>query len=236
MSDDSPQTDWPRQTMLGRLHGQALTEICAAGTRVDIASGRLVFRQGDRSRHVLVLLNGSVKVVALTEGGYEALLAVRVGGEIAGEMAAVDGDPRSARGGRLRRGGRTTNRADRTAPDRQAAPGDRRGDTPYIQPEASLGEPTKYRSPRLRCADPSRPNPRLVGGDARHAEPSGPGVGLPLRQGELASMAGVALPTAEKTLLGLDQQGLISRGHRQLVIRDLPGLRKVSQMTDQIPY
>ncbi|MGC4813961.1 Crp/Fnr family transcriptional regulator [Micromonospora sp. DT228] len=236
MSDDSQQAGWPRQTMLGRLHGQALTEICAAGTRVDIASGRLAFRQGGWSRHLLVLLSGSVKVVALTEGGYEALLAVRVGGEIIDEMAAVDGEPRSA-----------TVIACGAVSARRIEPPElhRIG---KLHPEIDA-EIHRTFSQRLRWANRQRIDLRAYDAPTRvgrilvwlaemHGTPSPLGLelGFPLRQGELASMAGVALPTAEKALLGLDQQGLISRGYRQLVIRDLPGLRKVSQMTDQIPY
>ncbi|MBC6447573.1 Crp/Fnr family transcriptional regulator [Actinokineospora xionganensis] len=60
------------------------------------ARGDLLMRQGDRARWVLVLISGFVKVIAVTPGGRDAVLALRGPGDILGEMAAADGEPRSA--------------------------------------------------------------------------------------------------------------------------------------------
>src|SRR5438046_10650422 len=55
-----------------------------------------LFHQGDPSRHVVIVLSGWVKVTSVSRGGNEALLALRGPGDILGELAAVDGGPRSA--------------------------------------------------------------------------------------------------------------------------------------------
>lgn len=55
-----------------------------------------LFHQGDPSSHVMVLLAGWVKVTSVSRAGSEALLALRGPGDILGEMAAIDGLPRSA--------------------------------------------------------------------------------------------------------------------------------------------
>lgn len=55
-----------------------------------------LFHQGDPSRHVLILMAGWVKITSVSRGGSEALLALRGPGDILGELAAVDGGPRSA--------------------------------------------------------------------------------------------------------------------------------------------
>jgi len=51
---------------------------------------------GARSQWVLVLTAGRAKIVASAAGGHDAVLAVRGPGDIIGEMAALDGAPRSA--------------------------------------------------------------------------------------------------------------------------------------------
>ncbi|MCD0451269.1 cyclic nucleotide-binding domain-containing protein [Actinocorallia sp. API 0066] len=45
---------------------------------------------------MLVLTGGCVKIVGVTPGGSAALLALRTGGDLVGELAALDGGPRSA--------------------------------------------------------------------------------------------------------------------------------------------
>lgn len=56
----------------------------------------MLISAGARSRWVLVLITGRAKIVASAAGGRDAVLAVRGPGDIIGEMAAVDGAPRSA--------------------------------------------------------------------------------------------------------------------------------------------
>jgi CRP-like cAMP-binding protein len=58
--------------------------------------GTVLLREGEPARSVLVLLSGRVKIVAAGSGGRPSLLAVRVPGDILGELAAVDDGRRSA--------------------------------------------------------------------------------------------------------------------------------------------
>ena len=51
--------------------------------------------EGDDAGPVIVLLRGQVKIVKLAEGGREAIVAVRGEGDLVGELAAIDGGPRS---------------------------------------------------------------------------------------------------------------------------------------------
>ncbi|WDZ86010.1 Crp/Fnr family transcriptional regulator [Micromonospora cathayae] len=229
-------SEWPAQTLLGRLSGPARQVVCRAGARIDVPGGRVVFRQGEDSRHVLVLLSGSVKVALSTAEGYEALLAVRVGGEVVGELAAVDGEPRSA-----------TVVTCAAVSARRIGPEELRH-LGRLHPEIDV-EIRRTISRRLRWANQQRVDLRAYDAPTRvgriiarlvemygAATSEGVDLGIPLRQAELASMAGVSLPAAEKALSILDQQGLIARGYRRLVVRDLAGLRQVSQLTDQTPY
>src|SRR5205823_98587 len=55
-----------------------------------------VFCEGDSSDFVIVMLEGRVKIVVATEDGNESLLGVRAPGELVGEIAAFDTEPRLA--------------------------------------------------------------------------------------------------------------------------------------------
>lgn len=65
-------------------------------TRHDHPAGTMLIREGATARSAFVLRSGRVKVVATGRTGRQTLLAVRVPGDIVGELAAADGRPRSA--------------------------------------------------------------------------------------------------------------------------------------------
>lgn len=58
--------------------------------------GEVLFHEGDTSAWVAVLLSGRMKASSHGENGTEAILAVREPGALIGEVAAIDGRPRSA--------------------------------------------------------------------------------------------------------------------------------------------
>jgi CRP/FNR family transcriptional regulator, cyclic AMP receptor protein len=51
--------------------------------------------EGDDAGPVIVLLRGHVKIVKIADGGREAIVALCGEGDIVGELAAIDGGPRS---------------------------------------------------------------------------------------------------------------------------------------------
>lgn len=55
-----------------------------------------LFREGDRSDHVLVVTKGRVKIASLRPGIGEVVLAERGPGDLLGELSTIDGRPRSA--------------------------------------------------------------------------------------------------------------------------------------------
>jgi CRP/FNR family cyclic AMP-dependent transcriptional regulator len=80
----------------GMLDASDRAALQDAATSVEFAPGSVICHQGDRSRNVLVVSRGRVRVSRLAVTGEETLLAVRGPGEIIGELAAVDGRHRSA--------------------------------------------------------------------------------------------------------------------------------------------
>ena len=62
---------------------------------VELAEAEVLFAEGDPGAHAYVICSGELEIVKETEGR-EVLLAVRVPGEVIGEMALLDAKPRSA--------------------------------------------------------------------------------------------------------------------------------------------
>jgi CRP/FNR family cyclic AMP-dependent transcriptional regulator len=58
--------------------------------------GQVLVYEGQRADKVLVLRSGRVKVTSTTANGREVVLAFRGPGELVGELAALDDEPRSA--------------------------------------------------------------------------------------------------------------------------------------------
>jgi CRP-like cAMP-binding protein len=56
----------------------------------------ILLRQGDPGTHVIVLESGSALVTLVGENGERTLLAVRGAGELLGELAVLDAQPRTA--------------------------------------------------------------------------------------------------------------------------------------------
>jgi CRP-like cAMP-binding protein len=60
------------------------------------AAGETIFAEGDRTSFLLVITHGWGVVSVSTERGGRLILAIRGPGDLVGEMAAIDGEPRSA--------------------------------------------------------------------------------------------------------------------------------------------
>src|SRR5450755_3188597 len=89
--------DWPESSLLGTLTGPARDRLLRLGAMVQYPGpSRILIREGERSRFIAVILDGVVKVTGQVYGGRDALLAIRMGGDVVGEFAAIDEGPRSA--------------------------------------------------------------------------------------------------------------------------------------------
>src|SRR5262245_3697512 len=79
-----------------QLNSEETADLCAAGQSRRYRPGEMLFTEGERSDHVVVIRRGTVKISSVSQQGYEAVLAIRSVGDIVGEFAALDGRPRSA--------------------------------------------------------------------------------------------------------------------------------------------
>lgn len=83
----------PLLEALGREH---LDEIARLGRPVRFPKGRLIFQQGEHGDGLYIIANGQVRVFYAGDDGAEATIALLSEGESLGELALIDGGPRSA--------------------------------------------------------------------------------------------------------------------------------------------
>ncbi|MBL7523674.1 Crp/Fnr family transcriptional regulator [Frankia sp. CNm7] len=217
---------WLEQTLLGRLPPASRAGLLALGGFREFPAGTPIMREGDPTTFVAVLLSGWTKVTALTDDGGIALLAVRHGGDLVGEFAGIDAQPRSATvtavGPVLTKVIRAEEFGAYLATD------------PMTSAAISQSIVAKTRfSIRRRvefagCSAPVRVARVLVELDRSYGvdrRDGGRELGVPLTQSELAALVGAQDPTVHKALRALRRAGVIETGYRRTTILDLPALR-----------
>ena len=217
---------WPPMSLLGGLSGLACQRLLSLGAKTQYpGSGRILIREGDSGSVVYLLLAGVVKVSGSTGSG-EALLAIRVGGDMVGELAVLDNRPRLAT---VTTAGPIIARVI--------------GQGEFISflgrnPEAALaisrGVVDKLRSATARrvdftsCDVLTRFARVLLELAVRYGQKSQAGTVIccPLTQTELAGLVGAAEPTIQRVLRQLRTDGVVATGYRETTVLDMAALRE----------
>jgi len=224
-ASEGDQGTWPPGSLLGGLPGLTRQRLLGLGVKRQYpGSGRTLIREGDSSSVVFLLLAGLVKVSGNTDGG-EALLAIRVGGDVVGELAALDGRPRLATVttagpviarviaqadflGFLARNPDVALSVTRGVADKLRSATARRIDF------ASCDAATRFARILLELAD--RYGQQAEGGTV---------IRCPLTQTELAALAGAAEPTIQRVLRQLRADGIVATRYRETTVLDIARLR-----------
>jgi CRP/FNR family transcriptional regulator, cyclic AMP receptor protein len=82
--------------LFAELPAEHLHTIAAAGRTKNVESGETVFREGDVSDGLYIVLAGKVRIYKQNDDGNEVELATGAAGEYFGELALIDGGTRSA--------------------------------------------------------------------------------------------------------------------------------------------
>ncbi|WTW99564.1 Crp/Fnr family transcriptional regulator [Streptomycetaceae bacterium NBC_01309] len=219
---------WPRQSLLGVLDPHARAQLLALGVQVRYPADRVLMRESDPTDFVLVLLDGVVKVTGRTHDNRDALLAVRMGGDLVGEFAALDGGARSATvttcGPVAARSATRAEFLDCVRRNPQIAQG------LNASVVAKLRTATAYRIDFTGCDVATRLARVLHQIAVRYGEPDGTGAVIrwPITQPELAALAGAAEPSVHKALRRLRESGVLSTGYRAIRIDDLAELHRIA--------
>lgn len=225
------EQDWPVRTLMDRLRPATRQELLGIGALVRYPADRRVIEQGATDNHALLLLDGVVKVQVTDESGETGLLGVRGRGDLVGEMAAMDGRPRSAT---------VVTCGDVVAlliTSKELMAFLHRRTDMFVELITMLNERLRWVNDRRRdfLARPAaervaRVLAELVG--THGTEQAGGWVlGIPLTKVELASIAGMKPRTAEKAFSDLRKAGVVvSHVRRDVLIPDLDRLRRFGGM------
>lgn len=225
------RASWPATSFLKTIPDGALTALIEAASLVRFDEGDDLIREGAATTEAYLLLCSYVKVTARFSRNSQALLAVRTGGDVVGEIAATGGGPRIAT---VRVCGREPVFAARLTRDdfARATAG---------HPEAvmrlthmvgrKLRAATRRHVDFLDCEPPERLARVLVELAEDHGQPS-PGrrkgiiIGFDVRQVELGTLIGVSESTAHRAMKELREDGLVDTRHIRLLIPNLAALRE----------
>ncbi|MEU3508944.1 Crp/Fnr family transcriptional regulator [Streptomyces longwoodensis] len=214
-----------RHTFMQELGSADRAALTGLGTRRVWTAHETLLAEGEHTTFAVVLLSGWCAVWTATERGGRLLLALRQTGEVVGDMAALDGRPRSASVSAL---GEVSG---------LVVPGERFRRFLAARPHANaliIGQLAE----RLRSADHERRalasmtvlerlSERLVELAARTGRVENGEVTLrvSLAQHELAASVGSTREAVAKALRLLREQGLVRTGPGSLAIADLEPLR-----------
>ena len=216
----------PGSGFLGELDPKDREQLEARSGQRHFPAGSRLIHEGQAGREVLVLVSGRVKVTYLTTEGREVILDFRGPGDLLGEMAVIDGSPRS-----------NTIQAIEAVEALVIPAADFRA---LVDSSPTLSN-TLLRTMMRRFRDSDRKviefgashtvgrvAARLVEMVQRFGTVTAAGhvIDLPISQDELAGWTGAsreAVAKALQTLRGLD---LIATDRRQFTVLDLEGLER----------
>lgn len=226
--DGARDPQWPETSLVGRLAPAERATVLALGRQVRYRGGEILIREGEESDCVMVLLGGMVKVTAHALGGRDALLAVRMAGDLVGEFAGIDGRPRAATITAC--GPLLAQRVGRAVflDCMQANPGLARAVNEVVVAKMRTAtgrivdfagcDVTTRLARMLRYLAVTYPKPGV---------PSGV-ISAPLSQAELATLVGASDSAITKALRTLRDREAISTRYRTICVRDLDLLSQIA--------
>ena len=210
----------PTASFLDRLDAAQRDELLALGHTRRYPAQSIIFFEGDAAHDVVLIRTGELKISA-TVDDREVVLDVLGPGDILGEVAAIDGLPRSATLTTL------------TASEVLRIPAATFMDHLAARPAAAL---VLMRCLAARVRDASRRQVEYGALDAvgrvcrrlvelmdRYGEPTAAGMAIsgPLTQGEIAAWAGLSREAVVKALHGLRTLGWVTTTPRSITVVDI---------------
>ena len=209
-----------RSLLLAGLPPAEQERLAARMRRQAYRRGEVVVRQGDPGLSLHVVLEGRLKVLVGAQSGDEMLLAILGPGDTFGEVALLDGGPRSATVVALEPS-RTASlsREDFVDLIRQSAAV---RDGVLVALAGIIRRATDELADFVGLGLSGRLAKRLLALAQAHGQPVGGTIELTLRltQAELADMVGATRASVNQLLGSFEDRGAISRrGHRLVILK-----------------
>ena len=208
------------------LRAEDSRHIAALLQKQTLRKGDALFRKGEEGHSLYMITAGKIKILRQSRDGDEVILAVLSPGDFCGEMALLDGLPRSA---------------DAVAAEETHLYGLNRKDfIAYVMNnEAAVKAILSALSKRLRKADDfledvfflnvaarlAKKLIELAGSNGFREEDGGP-IKLSVTQKDLAGMIGATRESVNKELRSLREKNLIALSGNTIVIDDLEALKQ----------
>ncbi|GLZ29781.1 Crp/Fnr family transcriptional regulator [Lentzea sp. NBRC 105346] len=204
-------------TFWGLIGAADRAAMLRAGVMVEFAPGAVICHQGDPTQSIMVVFSGLVRVSTVSAAGEETVWAVRGAGEILGEMAAVDGRPRSA----------TLTALDNVSGllisgARLAALGQTRPRIAWAMLQIVVSRSRAAGNQQELRSGPALHRVAAVLLDVAHRDVLGAShdliASVPLTQRELAGIAGISRETLVRVLKVLRERGIIETRRNHITI------------------
>jgi CRP/FNR family transcriptional regulator, cyclic AMP receptor protein len=227
----SLRSGWATTSFLAGLEEHILAALVDASEPARFERDEVLTEQGTVGSDVFLLLTSYVKVTTLLPNGSRALLAVRVGGDLIGELAALDHGLRTGTVIACGVEPVDTLRIDGVAFVRELS------SSPKAMLSLSESVARKLRSATQRRIDHQggEASVRLARVLVEMADDHGATtyrdnvvIGIDVTRLEWGSLIGVSKRTAERAIATLRKAGLIGSGTKRITIRDMPGLRALA--------
>jgi CRP/FNR family transcriptional regulator, cyclic AMP receptor protein len=190
--------------------------------------GATICVQGDPATHVYVLLRGWVKIIAVTDSGHEAILALRGEGDLVGEIAGEIGGRRTAAMRAIDGVHALLIAFDRFNSFLDTHPRASQAFRHMMTQRWNDTETMLRKRPFTNGAQ--RVAALLLDLAERHGSQAGDAIQieLPLSQEELASLAGTSRATVARALNNWRKRGFIRSGPRRITLVNVQGLRRAA--------
>ncbi len=210
------------------LSQEGIVAAASAGLSRTYAPGQIICYQGDPGDHLYAVIEGLVKIVFASERGDEMVLNILGPEEIFGELALLDGSPRSASAVALK------STSVFVLPRRQLlelmSVNPRLADE-FLKLIGKLVRKLTEKAGDLAYLDlAGRLAKLLLQLSEMHGHVHGVVLDSGLTQTDLAGMIGASRPAVNRALQSLAARGLIAVQGRTIELRDLEALRKRSQL------
>ncbi len=194
----------------------------------EYAKGEIIFRQGDTSRELYIVVKGKVRIFKISPSGDETSIQIFSNHDIIGEFATIDGQPRSATAKAIGRCALLAMAGERFVQHMREIPDLALGMTRLLAAKVRWTAAYAETVAQYDCAG------RLLHILLLYNEQFGEEVeagkryvlDLALNQADLASLVGARREWVNRILGDWRKRGLIEYGAGKIVILDLPRVKQ----------
>lgn len=217
-------------SIFSSLSAREIDALIEITTTRRLGPKEVLFRKGDPGNQLYGVLSGRLKVLATGRAGRELVFGVMGPGDVIGEIAMMDSEPRSASVVALETSELLTLHRRELIPFLEQHPkvaihlagvlaGRVRRLSAYAEDSFFLPLPARMANTLLSLAQ-----------SYGHAAAGGAPIGIRLPQQDLADMVGTTRESVNKQLRAWEEDGLVELGRARVIVNDLEALEDIAEL------